>query len=33
VVVKDLARRTQETLPRSEAAGTIKQLLAQAPAQ
>ena len=33
VVVKDLGRRTQETLPRSEAAGYIKQLLAQAPAQ
>ena len=33
VVVKDLGRRTQETLPRSEAAGYIKQLLAQAQAQ
>ncbi len=33
VVVKDLAHRTQETLPRSQAAGYIQQLLAQAQAQ
>ncbi len=33
VVVKDLARRTQQTMPHAEAAGYIKQLLALAKAQ
>jgi histidyl-tRNA synthetase len=33
VVVKDLARRTQQTVPYAETAGTILQLLAKAQAQ